>query len=63
MGLPELRRHWGDVYEIEDGKEGPRARRREEGAPWITSTHGLEGLRVRIRADYAQNPLPRDVAP
>jgi hypothetical protein len=56
--LEQLRWDWGGAYEIEKG----RARRRDGLGGWLTAATPGE-LRSLIGADYAERPVPREVAP
>ncbi len=58
--LDELRFHWGSAYDIgADGGVYTARRRDGKGAPLADSLP--EGLRLRILADYAAMPVPRDL--
>ena len=58
--LDELRFHWGSAYDISADREVYTARRRDgKGAPLADPLP--EGLRLRIQADYAAMPVPRDL--
>ena len=58
--LDELRFHWGSAYHIDAAGGVYTARRRDEkGAPLTDPLP--EGLRLRIQADYAVMPVPRDL--
>ena len=55
--LYELRRNWGEAYEIETDSHGmPRARRRDKTCAWITAGT-IEELHTRIVDDYTTNPV------
>jgi len=56
--LGKLRWSWGSAYEIEKG----RARRRDGLGSWLEAGT-LDELDTMIQADYAAQPVPRDVAP
>ena len=57
--LDELRFHWGSAYDIgADGGAWTARRRDGKGAPLTDPLP--EGLRLRILADYAAMPVPRD---
>jgi hypothetical protein len=58
--LDELRFHWGSAYDIgADGRVYTARRRDGKGAPLTDPLP--EGLRLRIQADYAAIPVPRDL--
>jgi len=58
--LEELEFHWGSAYEITVTGCMWTARRRDgKGAPLTDPLP--EGLRLRILADYAAMPVPRDL--
>jgi hypothetical protein len=58
--LDELRFHWGSAYDIDaDGGVYTARRRDGKGAPLTDPLP--EGLRLRILADYAVMPVPRDL--
>ena len=58
--LEELKFHWGDAYYIGADSGRYTARRRDgKGAPLADPLP--EGLRLRIQADYAAMPVPRDL--
>jgi hypothetical protein len=58
--LEELRFHWESAYDI-DAADGVYTARRRDGTG-ATLTDALpEGLRLRIQADYAAMPVPRDL--
>ena len=58
--LEELRFHWGGAYDIDVAGQIYTARRRDgKGVPLIDPLS--EGLRMRILADYAAMPVPRDL--
>ena len=56
--LDELRHHWGEAYQITNGPW--RAKRRDGKGDWLTAP-GVDGLYALIRADYAADPVPRDL--
>ena len=59
----ELRRDWGDAYLIDyDAERGWWAARRDQTGTLITAADH-EALRAKIRADYGERPVPREVAP
>jgi hypothetical protein len=61
--LDELRRDWGTAYLIDcDAERGWWAARRDQTGSLITAD-GHEGLRAKIRADYGERPVSREVAP
>ena len=58
--LDELRFHWGSAYDIgADG--GVYTARRRDGKGGTLTDSLPEGLRLRILADYAAMPVPRDL--
>ncbi len=58
--LAEVKFHWGDAYDIDASSGTPTAwRRYGKGAPLTDPLP--EGLDLRIRADYAAMPVPRDL--
>ncbi len=58
--LEELRFHWGGAYDIDVADELYTARRKDEKGGPLTDPLP-EGLRMRIQADYAAMPVPRDL--
>ncbi len=58
--LEELRFHWGSAYDIGHGGRVYTARRRD-GRGGTLADPIPEGLRLRILADYAAMPVPRDL--
>jgi hypothetical protein len=61
--LEELRRDWGDAYIIDhDAERGWSAARRDQTGEFITADDH-EALRAKIRADYGERPVSREVAP
>jgi hypothetical protein len=58
--LDELEFHWGSAYDIgTDG--GMCTARRKDGRGGTLADPLPEGLRLRILADYAAMPVPRDL--
>jgi hypothetical protein len=57
--LDELRFHWGSAYDI-DVTGGTWTARRRDGRGTLADPLP-EGLRLRILADYAAMPVPRDL--
>ncbi len=58
--LEELEFHWGSAYDIDVGGGMYIARRRDgKGVPLTDALP--EGLQLRIQADYAAMPVPRDL--
>lgn len=54
--LDALRWHWGDVYSVHHPEPGVwTARRRDNSETLLSAT--AEGLREKIRADYAARPV------
>jgi hypothetical protein len=61
--IEELRRDWGGAYLIDhDAKRGWWAARRDQTGTFITADDH-EALRAKIRADYGERPVSREVAP
>lgn len=61
--LEELRRDWGGAYLIDhDAERGWWAARRDQSGALITAADH-EALCALIRADYAERPVPHEVAP
>ncbi len=58
--LEELRFHWGSAYDITLVGRLWTARRRD-GRGDVLAEPLPEGLRLRILADYAAMPVPRDL--
>jgi hypothetical protein len=58
--LDELRFHWGSAYDI-DAVGGVFTARRRDGRGGRLADPLPEGLRLRIQADYAAMPVPRDL--
>ncbi len=58
--LDELRFHWGAAYDITLAGSMWTARRRD-GRGDVLADPFPEGLRLRILADYAAMPVPRDL--
>ena len=58
--LAELRHHYDGAYEITDRPRGWRAKRRDGKGGWITAPTSAELVEL-IRADYAADPVSRDV--
>ena len=58
--LDELRFHWGSAYDIGAAGGVYTARRRDGKGAALTDSLP-EGLRLRILADYAAMPVPRDL--
>ncbi len=58
--LEELRFHWGSAYDI-DAAGGVYIARRRDGTGAPLADPLPEGLRLRIQADYAAMPVPRDL--
>jgi hypothetical protein len=60
--LDDLRWHWGEAYLIHHlGPDTWVAQRRDSRA--TIGAKSPEGLRERIKADYASRPVPRSAAP
>ncbi len=59
--LDELRFHWGSAYDI-DAAGGVYTARRMDGKGAPLTDPLPEGLRLRIQADYAAMPVPRNLA-
>jgi hypothetical protein len=59
--LAELRHHYGDAYEITDRPRW-RARRRDGKGEPITAADPAALVEL-IRADYAADPVSRDLPP
>jgi hypothetical protein len=59
--LGVLRFHWGEAYEIDHGRAGWRARRRD-GLGGILRAPDPPSLHVMIAADYQLKAVPRDLA-
>ncbi len=58
--LDELRFHWGEAYNIAL-VDGMWTARRKDGHGSLLTDPLPEGLRLRIQADYAAMPVPRDL--
>jgi hypothetical protein len=58
--LDELRFHWESAYAIDAAGGVYTARRRDGNGATLTDPLP-EGLRLRIQADYAAMPVPRDL--
>ncbi len=58
--LEELDFHWGSAYDIALVDDVWTARRRD-GRGGTLADPLPEGLRLRIQADYAASPVPRDL--
>lgn len=58
--LDELRFHWGEAYNIAL-VDGMWTGRRKDGRGGMLTDPLPEGLRLRIQADYAALPVPRDL--
>ena len=58
--LDELRFHWGEAYGIAL-VDGIWTARRKDGRGGMLTDPLPEGLRLRIQADYAAMPVPRDL--
>ena len=58
--LDDLRFHWGSAYDI-DLDDGMCTARRRDGRADVLADPLPEGLRLRILADYAAMPVPRDL--
>jgi hypothetical protein len=58
--LGELEFHWGSAYHISRDRRMWTAWRRDGRGGTLTDPLP-EGLRLRIRADYAACPVPRDL--
>jgi len=56
--LDELRFHWGTAYDI-DAADGVCTARRRDGTGGPLADSSPEGLRQKIQADYAADPVPR----
>ena len=56
--LDELRHHWGEAYQITGWPW--RARRLDGKGTWFTAPDA-EALTEAIRADYAADPVSRDL--
>ena len=59
--LDELRFHWGSAYDIAMADGMWTARRKDSRGGTLTDPLP-EGLRLRIQADYAAMPVPRDLS-
>ncbi len=58
--LEDLEFHWGSAYDI--GTDGGMCiARRKDGLGGTLADPLPEGLRLRIQADYAAMPVPRDL--
>ena len=57
IDLAYLCHHYGEAYEINMRRGRYEAHRRDDGTLLDAST--AEGLLEKIRADYAQRPVPR----
>ncbi len=58
--LDELRFHWGEAYHIAI-VSGMWTAQRKDGRGGTLTDPLPEGLRLRIQADYASTPVPRDL--
>ncbi len=58
--LEELEFHWGSAYDIAL-VDGVWTARRRDGRGGTLADPLPEGLRLRIQADYAAMPVPRDL--
>jgi hypothetical protein len=58
--LEELEFHWGSAYDIAL-VDGMWTARRRDGRGGMLADPLPEGLRLRIQADYAAMPVPRDL--
>jgi hypothetical protein len=58
--LEELEFHWGSAYDIVIA-DGRWTARRRDGRGGTLADPLPEGLRLRIQADYAAMPVPRDL--
>ena len=58
--LDDLRFHWGSAYDI-DLDDGMWTAWRKDGRGGELADPLPEGLRLRIQADYAALPVPRDL--
>ena len=58
--LDELRFRWGEAYNIAL-VDGMWTARRKDGRGGMLTDPLPEGLRLRIQADYAALPVPRDL--
>ena len=58
--LEDLEFHWGSAYDIAFA-DGMWAARRKDGRGGTLADPLPEGLRLRIQADYAAMPVPRDL--
>ena len=58
--LDELRFHWGEAYDIAIVGDTWTAQRKDGRGGKLTDPLP-EGLRLRIQADYATMPVPRDL--
>ena len=58
--LEELEFHWGSAYDIAIAS-GMWTARRKDGRGGKLADPLPEGLRLRIQADYAAMPVPRDL--
>ena len=58
--LEELEFHWGSAYDIAIAN-GMWTARRKDGRCGTLADPLPEGLRLRIQADYAAMPVPRDL--
>ena len=61
--LEDLEFHWGSAYDIAviDGAWTARRRDGRDGRGGTLADLLPEGLRLRIQADYAAMPVPRDL--
>jgi len=61
--LDEVRFHWGDAYDIAtpDAAGGVFTATRRDGRGGRLTDPLPEGLRLRIQADYAAMPVPRNL--
>jgi len=59
--LDELKFHWGSAYDIDADDGGVCTARRRDGKGAPLADPLPEGLRLRIQADYAALPVPRDL--
>jgi hypothetical protein len=58
--LDELRFHWGSAYDIAL-VDGMWTAQRRDGRGGTLADPLPKGLRLRIQADYAAMPVPRDL--
>jgi hypothetical protein len=58
--LEELEFHWGSAYDVAI-VDGMWTARRKDGRGGTLVDLLPEGLRLRIQADYAAMPVPRDL--